>query len=87
MSMTHRGMLVALINGVTCTFDGDDWASEDRNLANSLNIATDSSPKSHYTIVDRAEHVIRKLGLSDQAQIIRWQAEAHVDDIPPDAID
>lgn len=85
--MTHRGNLIARIAGFPCTFDGDTWTCPDPDLAAQLNEATANSPKTHFTIVDHAEHVIHKLSLRDQAQIVRWQAESFADDLPDGAID
>lgn len=87
MSVPHTGKLVATVRGVRCEFDGDKWTTPDARLTAELNAAASSSPKTHFTILERAYHILRKAGLLSVAQIGAVEFDSHRTEIPPGAVD
>lgn len=73
MSVPHTGRLIGLVNGVRVTFSGDTWTAPDAGLAESLNAATASAPRTHYDIRELAEHVCAKLAVL--LQILEWKPD------------
>ena len=87
MSIPYTGRLEAVVNGVPCHFDGDKWLTADAELTLLLNDATDSSPKTHYTIQELAEHVLRKTALLTSSVILSAESDQWDSTIPEDAED
>jgi len=87
MSLPHTGQLEAIVNGVACQFSGDAWTTPDAALTAALNDATDSSPKAHFTIDERARHVLNKTGLLASSQILSFKSEAWPSELPDETID
>lgn len=87
MSIPHTGKLNAIVNGISCQFDGDKWITTDIELSARLNSATDSSPKTHYTIHELAEHILQKTGLFTSSVILFSESDKWDSTIPEDAVD
>ena len=83
MSVPHTGKLIADVAGTHCRFDGDRWTSADAALASQLNAATQNSPATHFSISERAEHVLNKLGFQGRYQVIAFEADQWGDQLPP----
>ena len=87
MSIPHTGKLIATVNGDTCHFDGDRWITPKPHLTAALNDATESSPKTHYSIQEVAENVFHKVGLLKVSKIVSVKFDVWNNPIPDDAID
>ena len=87
MSIPHTGKLTATVNGDTCQFDGDRWTTPKPQLTAALNDATDSSPKTHFSIQEIAENVLHKAGLLKNSKIVSVESDAWANPIPDDAVD
>jgi len=87
MSAPHTGKLKAIVNGIDCRFDGNEWTTADTELTMRLNDATDSSPKMHFTIYELAEHVLRKSGLFAASRILSAESDRWDSTIPEDSED
>lgn len=87
MSIPHTGELTAIVNGFTCRFDGDNWITPSADLTAILNDATESTPKTHYSIREIAENVLNKVGLLKDAKILSDKSASWMETIPDDAVE
>lgn len=87
MSIPHTGKLEAIVNGHRCSFDGDSWITPEADLTAVLNDATKTSPKTHFSILERARHVLNKTALLPYTQILSVEFDQWKTEIPDDAID
>ncbi len=87
MSLPHTGQLEAIVNGVSCHFNGDVWTTPDSELTCLLNEMTAQVVRHHYTIDEIARNVFRLARLEASAKILRFKSDVWPTNLPQDAVD